>query len=80
MLNGACNLYADHVVFGTNMGEVNTKLQDCIDAVNDWYSKNKLTMTTSKYNVMLISSAPRPDHHLNLKIHVGGANSHRLNT
>ena len=74
VLNGACNLYADDVVIyvhGTNVEEVNSKLQQCIDTVNDWYLKNKLTINTSKSNVMVISSRPKTDHKLSLSILVG---------
>ena len=60
--NGQINCYADDAliyVSGTNMKEVETKLQDCINKVEFWYTENKLKVNTKKTEVMIFGTAQK---------------------
>ena len=59
---GVCNLYADDTIVycdATTVSDVERKLQACVSQLNDWYVNNKLSVNTSKSEVMLISSKRR---------------------
>jgi len=59
---GVCNLYADDTIVycqGNSVQEVEAKLQSCVSHLSDWYINNKLSVNTSKSEVMLISSRRR---------------------
>lgn len=59
---GVCNLYADDVIAycqGTTLTEVNDKLQDCVSQLSSWYQNNKLSVNTTKSEIMLVTSNRR---------------------
>ena len=73
---GTCNLYADDTIaycHGNSIAEVQGKLQTCVTQLNEWYVNNKLSVNTSKCEIMLISSSRRhlSDH---LDITINGTN------
>jgi hypothetical protein len=52
-----CNLFADDALFyvhGTDIESINSKLQNSIDSIADWYRRNKLSLNVKKSNVMII--------------------------
>ena len=56
---GICNCFADDTIIyvvGNSISEVKLKLQECLLYVNEWYTKNKLSVNVSKSNVLLIST------------------------
>ena len=56
---GVCNLYADDTIVycqGNSVNEVQEKLQVCVSQLNGWYKNNKLSVNTSKSEVMVITS------------------------
>ena len=57
--NSMCNMFADDSIFSVSDStilRVNDKLQHCLESVNEWYHKNKLSINVPKSNVMAISS------------------------
>ena len=60
--NGTCNLYADDTIAycqGYTVHDIQEKLQLCVSQLSGWYSNNKLSVNTTKCEVMLITSRHR---------------------
>ena len=56
---GTCNIFADDVAIycnGSDVSEVELKLQLCINEIDEWYNNNRLKINADKTNVILISS------------------------
>ena len=56
---GYINMFADDVmiyVTGKSICEVRTSLQACVDSAYQWYNNNKLSINSTKSNVMLLGS------------------------
>lgn len=73
---GICNLYADDVIVycdGSTLQEVNVNLQNSVSQLTAWYENNKLSINTSKSEVMLVSS-PRRVFSDDLDITINGEN------
>ena len=52
-----CNLFADDALFyvhGRDIESINSKLQNSIESIADWYKRNKLSLNVKKSNVMII--------------------------
>ena len=46
-----CNMFADDSIFSVSDStilRVNDKLQQCLESVNEWYNKNKLSINVPK--------------------------------
>ena len=59
VLNGSCNIFADDVVIyvtGKDVTEVNSKLQENLNQINQWYTNNRLRINNDKTKVMLLKS------------------------
>jgi len=57
--NGQINCYADDAVIyvqSTNINDAKQQLQNCINAVEEWYTENKLKVNVMKTEVMLLGT------------------------
>ena len=53
------NMYADDVIIYTSANtieELKSKLQNCVNSITCWYSRNKLAINNSKTRIMVIGS------------------------
>ena len=70
---GTCNIFADDVAIycnGSDTNEVESKLQSCINEIDEWYTNNRLKINADKTNVILVSSRAkqvRKELNVNLK-------------
>jgi hypothetical protein len=61
VISSNINVFADDVVIYSSsncMTELQVNLQCTLDAVYEWYSSNKLTLSIEKCNIMVINSNP----------------------
>ena len=57
--NSGCNMFADDNILsvtGTNIIEVQSKLQSTVNAADGWYIKNKLSINAPKCNAMTVTT------------------------
>jgi hypothetical protein len=55
--SGSCNMFADDTILyvnGSNMSEVENKLQTCVNEATKWFNGNKLLLNANKSNSMVI--------------------------
>ena len=56
------NLFADDsisYVAAHNIGELQMKLQKCVDGISQWYFKNRLTVNANKCKMMILGTSAR---------------------
>ena len=56
------NLFVDDsisYVAAHNFGELQMKLQKCVDSISQWYFKNRLTVNASKCKMMILGTSAR---------------------
>jgi hypothetical protein len=59
VLNGTCNSFADDTIIyvtAKTVEELRSKLQTCLNGVQEWYTQNKLAINVNKSNVMVLTT------------------------
>lgn len=81
-IKGVIILFADDAVlilFDENIDMLNKKVQEDIDLIAEWLSKNELTLNSSKTKFMLLRQGAPIDHSYNFNIKINNRTIERVN-